>query len=95
MPTWRLGLRRLARTRGQAFAEAEANPHQRVADAEFAEMMRRIAMLPAERFVLDCDRAPLADWLGAVRRAREEGISALTMAGDRLWPLPDRVRTLF
>ncbi len=90
-----LGLRRLARTRGQAFADAEVNPHQRVSDAEFAGMMRGIAALPAERFVLDCGCLPLAGWLGEVKHAREAGAPALTLAGDRLWSLPDRVRALF
>jgi hypothetical protein len=66
-----------------------------VPDQEFAAMMGAIARLPAEDFVLDVGRKPLATWLERVRAARESGGDWLSLAGDRLWELPERVRALF
>ena len=90
-----LGLRRLARTRGLAFAQAGTNPHQKVPDEEFAEMVRAIALLPREEFAFDIERAPLRDWLERVRAGRESGGAWVDLAGDRLWRLPERVRETF
>jgi hypothetical protein len=90
-----LGLQRLARTRALTFAEAATNLHQRVADDAFADMMRTIALLPSEDFVLDQEREPLARWLGRVREGRERGGDWLSLAGDRLWELPEQVRDIF
>ncbi len=90
-----LGLQRLARTRGQAFAHTELNLHQRVPDEAFATMMTRIALLPRQCLTMNCDQPPLADWLRQVRAAREQGTPELTLAGDHLWPLPEQMRGLF
>ncbi|MBV8911688.1 MAG: glycosyltransferase family 2 protein [Acetobacteraceae bacterium] len=90
-----LGLRRLARTRELAFAREGTNPHQRVPDQEFADMVRAIARLPREAFELDVDRRPLRDWLERVRMGRERRENWVNLAGDRLWQLPDRFRAMF
>lgn len=90
-----LGLRRLARTRTLAMAREGTNPHQRVPDEAFEEMVRAIARLPQEAFELDGERAPLRGWLERVRTTRESGGEWINLAGDRLWRLPDRVRVLF
>ncbi|HYZ62232.1 MAG TPA: glycosyltransferase family 2 protein [Acetobacteraceae bacterium] len=90
-----LGLRRLARTRSQAFANEGTNLHQRVPDSDFEDMVRAIAQLQPERFELDAARPPLRDWLKRVRAGRKTGGPWLNLAGDHLWQLPDRVRALF
>ncbi|GAC1346186.1 MAG: hypothetical protein NVSMB18_27720 [Acetobacteraceae bacterium] len=90
-----LGLRRLRRTREQAFAGPETNLHQRVSDREFVEMVGAIARLPEEAFELDTGRPPLRGWLERVRDGRAGGAPAVTLAGDRLWRLPERARRLF
>ena len=64
------GLARLARTRGQAFARAEPNPHQRVADEAFEAMMRAIARLPRQEGPM------LAHVRGAVDGADGGGVGA-------------------
>ncbi len=89
------GLRRLSRTRGQAFSSPEANLHQRVGDEEFAAMMAAIALLPREEFSLDVGAPPLRTWLDRLRAGQAGGGPVLTLAGDRLWRLPDRVRRMF
>ncbi len=78
------GLRRLARTREQAFATAETNPHQRVSDAVFEGMMRGIAGLPRVEGELGGLAAP---WLERVRVGWPSG--QLSLAGDALWRLPE------
>ncbi len=83
------GLARLRRTRNQAFARADTNPHQRVPDAAFEAMMRSIASLPREAAALEVDGAALAPWLAAMQTAGADGLS---LAGDRLWRLGDSVR---
>jgi hypothetical protein len=90
-----LGLQRLARTRALAMAQEGTNPHQRVPDQEFADMVRAIARLPKEEFALDVARPPLRDWLERVRGARTRGEAWVNLAGDRLWRLPARVRAMF
>jgi hypothetical protein len=90
-----LGLRRLARTRVQPFASPELNLHQRVSDREFAEMVETIALLPKQEFDFDTTAPPLSYWVEDVRRRRSAGEPWLTVAGDRLWRLPERVRQLF
>ncbi len=91
-----LGLRRLERTRGLSFAHPEINPHQRVSDEDFAVMLGSIAQLPREAIPFEMAPGPLAAWLERTRAAQAEGGGAwLTLAGDRLWELPDAYRTLF
>ena len=95
-----LGLRRLARTRGQAFSSPDIAGHQRVPDAAFAGMVRAIAGLPRRDAGLDPDAPPLRPWLDQLRasRAAREGELYkldLSLSGDELWRLPDRFRTAF
>ena len=94
-----LGLRRLERTRRLAFAAPDINPHQRVSDDDFALMVRSIAQLPREDALEDTlsDRSgSVAAWLDRVIAARAEGGGAwLTIAGDRLWQLPEAWRASF
>ena len=86
------GLDRLRRTRAQAFATAETNPHQRVADREFETMMRSIAALPREEGELAMDGPALAPWVATMQEGWRLGESRLSVAGDRLWALPEAVR---
>ncbi len=95
-----LGLRRLARTRGQAFASAGTDTHQRVPDAEFAGMMRVVAGLPRREVSFDPDAAPMKTWLDrlhASRTAREDELYKLdlSLSGEELWRLPERFRAAF
>lgn len=90
-----LGLRRLARTRSQSFADPGTNQHQRVSDQAFAEMVGAIAQLPKETIRFELERAPLALWLEHVRAEQASGAPWLTIAGDTLWRLPEEWRTLF
>ena len=84
----RAGLARLARTRGQDFARADTNPHQRVADAEFEGMMRSIARLPrTDRGFEDA----VAPWLERMRAGWVRGNGQLSLAGDELWAMPEGV----
>ncbi len=87
-----LGLRRLGRTRGQAFARPETNLHQRVSDAAFAEMVTNIAQLPRAEVPFSVEDGEMAGWMGLVGAGGE---GWLTLSGDRLWRLPERWRTLF
>ena len=79
------GLARLGRTRGQVFARADTNLHQRVPDSEFEAMMRAIARLPRreERF-----GAEVAPWLATMQAGWARGDPQLALAGDALWALP-------
>ena len=91
----RLGLERLGRTRSQSFSSPETNLHQRVSDDEFAEMIGAIAQLPQESVPFAVEQAPLATWLARVKAAQEGGEPWLTLAGDRLWRIPELWRSLF
>ncbi len=95
-----LGLRRLARTRGQAFASAATDTHQRVPDAEFSNMMDVVAGLPRRQVSFNPDVAPLGTWLDRVRAsraAREDELYKLdlSLSGEELWQLPERFRAAF
>ncbi len=90
-----LGLLRLARTRGQTFADAATNLHQRVSDQEFTDMVGAIGRLPQETIRFDLDEAPMATWLDRLRAGKANGDDWLTLAGDRLWRIPDQWRSLF
>ena len=81
------GLERLRRTRAQAFAQANANPHQRVGDEAFGDMMRAIARLPrAGEAVMG--GAAMAPWMMRMRDGWARGDGQLALAGDALWALP-------
>ena len=82
-------LLRLARTRGQAFAREETNPHQRVSDGQFEEMVRQIAALPREG---PLDQRVLAPWLARMEEGWRRGEGQLSLAGDHLWALPEPFR---
>ena len=95
-----LGLRRLARTRGQAFSSPDIAGHQRVQDGEFAGMVRAIAGLPRLECEIEPDAPPLLGWLERVRASRVEREGEvykldLTLSGDELWRLPGRFRAEF
>lgn len=95
-----LGLRRLARTRGQAFSSPDIAGHQRVPDGEFAGMVRAIAGLPRRECGLEPDAPPLLDWLERLRASRAEREGEvykldLSLSGDELWRLPERFRVGF
>ena len=85
------GLARLARTRGQAFARADTNPHQRVEDGEFEGMMRAISRLPREGEAV-LGGALMAPWVARMREGWARGDGQLGLAGDALWALPEGVR---
>jgi hypothetical protein len=96
----RLGLRRLARTRGQAFSSPDIAGHQRVQDGEFAGMVRAIAGLPRRECGLEPDTPPLLGWMERLRASRAEREGELykldlSLAGDELWRLPERFRAGF
>ena len=86
------GLLRLARTRGQEFADPAANPHQRVPDREFEGMVRAIAALPRRAATFDPAHAPLRPWLERLQAGWDVGDPMLSLAGDALWRLPRRFR---
>lgn len=88
------GLERLRRTRAQAFAQAEANLHQRVGDEEFEGMMRAVARLPRDGVAL-MGGAAMAPWMLRMRDGWARGDGQLALAGDVLWALPDGVLARF
>ncbi len=95
-----LGLRRLARTRAQAFASLDCDSHQRVPDSEFEGMVRVVAGLPRQDNGLDPGAPPLRPWLDRLRASRAEREDQqykldLTLTGEELWRLPDRFRGAF
>ena len=86
------GLSRLARTRALAFAREDTNPHQRVSDAAFEEMVRAVARLP--RVVGDLGR--LAEpWMARMRDGWARGDGQLGLSGDELWVVPPEMRAVF
>jgi len=95
-----LGLRRLSRTRGQAFSSPDIAGHQRVPDGEFAAMVRAIAGLPRRECGLEPDAAPLLGWLERLRASRAEREGEvykldLSLSGDELWRLPTSFRVAY
>ena len=83
------GLARLRRTREQAFARADSNPHQRVSDEAFEAMVRAIARLPRSYGPFSRLTAP---WMERMRAGWAAGDGQLGLAGDALWALPEVVR---
>ncbi len=85
-----LGLRRLERTRGQAFAGPEIDAHQRVPNSEWGAMVHNIARLPRLCGDLGAEGALLKPWISKLqdsRRTREKDRFKLDLglAGDALW----------
>ncbi|MGI4798849.1 MAG: glycosyltransferase family 2 protein [Janthinobacterium lividum] len=91
----KLGLRRLERTRGQAFASADIALHQRVSGRNFEDMMASIAQLPRVEVPFDSEGGPMADWVNSMVRAQGDGSAWLSMSGDQLWSLPRRFTQAF
>lgn len=83
-----LGLRRLERTRQQAFATPETNPHQRVLAEDFEGMLGSIAQLSRASVPFDSESGAMSAWVRQVAEARERGEAWLSIAGDELWSLP-------
>lgn len=85
-----LGLRRLQRTREQAFARTDTNPHQRVSDQTFEDMLQMIAQLPKVAVPFDTEVGPIAAWMTRIATLRSRDEPWLSVAGNELWPLPAR-----
>lgn len=83
-----LGLRRLERTRAQAFASPETNLHQRVSDHAFEDMIGSIAQLPRDVVPFDTEAGAMAAWVARVVRAQADATDWLSISGDQLWALP-------
>lgn len=90
-----LGLRRLERTRGQAFASADIALHQRVSGRNFEDMMAAIAQLPRVTVPFDTESGAMAEWVSSMVRAQREGGAWLSMSGNQLWSLPPRFTQAF
>jgi hypothetical protein len=84
------GLRRLARSRELQFARADANPHQRVTDETFEEMVRAIASLPRVDGKID---ALISPYMTRMMAGWAAGESQLSLSGDALWRLPASLRS--
>ncbi|NHN84304.1 glycosyltransferase family 2 protein [Acetobacter musti] len=90
------GLARLARTRRQPWASAEAGQHQRMADADWDAMLRGMSGLSRrDDIVLGRDDVTLEHWLGRVMEStvfRRDELYRLDLhiSGDELWRLPSR-----
>lgn len=83
-----LGLRRLERTRGQDFATPDTNPHQRVPDGEFEQMIGAIAQLPRAEVPFETEVGSISQWVRAMLDVRAQGGAWMSIAGDQLWQLP-------
>jgi hypothetical protein len=91
------GLARLAKTRAMAWAVEGAGSHQRMGDADWAGMFRRIADLPRRAVAFDPQTPPVSDWLDRLRdsmagREAETYRYDLHINADELWEIPDRFR---
>ncbi|WP_336945522.1 glycosyltransferase family 2 protein [Asaia sp. HN010] len=94
------GLRRLARTRKQAWCSRQAGAHQRMSNRAWREMLAGMAGLTPEETTLLGDDPTLTHWRErlvreGVERAGDPYPIDLSLSGDRLWPLPKRFRGLF
>lgn len=58
-------------------------------------MVASIAELPREAIAFEIDQAPLETWLARVKATQDAGEPWLTLAGDRLWKLPEPWRSVF
>ena len=86
------GLRRLARSRGLAFARPDMNLHQRVPDAVFDGMVRDVARLPRREGPLLGEDGACSPWLARMQAGWSRGDDQLGLSGDVLWRMPDDVR---
>ena len=90
------GLRRLARTRAQAWVTPQAGSHQRMTDEAWTDMLRGMAALPRHTGrTLGLDDAELRSWLSQVLQSGDSRQDALYridlhLSGDALWQLPPR-----
>ena len=85
-----MGLARLARTRTRELAPGTDPEHQRVPDTGFEALMRNVAGLPRHADVpFDPLLPPLHPWIERVQAGADLGL-----AGDVLWELPPRFRTV-
>ncbi len=90
------GLKRLSRTRAQAWASEQAGSHQRMADRDWSAMLHAMAGLPRrESGSFGLDDAELQEWLAKVMQSaasRQNDLYRidLHLSGDRLWSLPER-----
>ena len=92
-------LMRLAKTRDMPWSDRSAGAHQRVSDAEFAQMLDNFARMERrDDIVLARDQPPLSVWLQAVadsQAGREHAMFTLDLQLNayELWPIPIRFRT--
>ncbi|WP_242403326.1 hypothetical protein [Asaia platycodi] len=94
------GLKRLGRTRKQAWCSRQAGAHQRMTNKAWRDMLASMAGLRSEEVTLLVDDPSLKPWRERLVREgleRAEGFYPidLGLSGDRLWPLPERFRGLF
>jgi len=95
------GLRRLHRTRSQAWSSASSGLHQRMPDDDWANMLRSMAMLPVdERPDLRAGDATLQYWRTRVEQSsigkeNERYTLDLHISGDTLWRIPERFASRF
>ena len=91
----RLGVERLRRTRGQAFATVDLALHQRVSDDEFLSMLDAIVRLPKATVPFQTQSGAIADWVARIIAAREQNVNWLSISGDELWEMPGWFRSAF
>ncbi len=93
-----IACRRLARTRGMAWARQEGGAHQRMAEANFLEMFARLQAMDRDvPAVLAPDLPPLMAWLervtaASIGREAERYRFPLDIENYRLWALPEWLR---
>lgn len=96
-----LGLKRLAKTRAMAWADASAGAWQRVEDAEFVGLLERVArVVKREAVPFDIKLPPLSDAVQAVldsQQGREHDTYKIDLHRDvdELWEIPARFRGTF
>ncbi|GBR07731.1 glycosyltransferase family 2 protein [Asaia siamensis] len=96
----REGLKRLARTREQAWCSEEAGTHQRMTNEAWRDMLAGMGGLTVEEATLLEDDPSLTPWRErlvreGLERAEDPYPIDLSLSGDRLWPLPERFKGLF
>jgi hypothetical protein len=96
-----VGLSRLRRTRGMAWADDNAGLHQRVEDDTFKDMMLRIARLPRiENITMLATQSPVSEYVERVLRSEVPYAGGrynldLHIFGDSLFEIPARFRSRF
>ncbi|MFC0512339.1 glycosyltransferase family 2 protein [Asaia spathodeae] len=96
----REGLKRLSRTRRQAWCSRQAGAHQRMTNKAWRDMLAGMGGLPVEEATLLEDDPSLTPWRErlvreGLERAGDPYPINLSLSGDRLWPLPERFKGLF